>query len=293
MRPRRALLYMPGDDRHKIAKAAALEVDAACMDLEDGVALDRKDEARATIARALAELEFGASERLVRINPVGSGRESADLEAVVPARPDAIVVPKVADAGQIAWVSAMLGKLEGKHGLEPGSVGMLAIIESARGVVNLKEIAGADARLQALIFGALDLAADIHAAATPGAEELGYARQAVVLHAAAFGLDAIDIVAVDFKDLEALGVEARRGAAMGFAGKQVIHPAQVPVVQAAFTPTAEEVDAARRIVQAHEEHQARGTGAFALDGKMVDMPVVRAAQSVLRRAGLPSAMHPE
>jgi len=287
MRPRRALLYMPGDDRHKIEKAAGLPVDTICMDLEDGLALNRKQEGRATIAEALAAIDFGASERLVRINPVGSGLESADLEAVVPAKPDGVVIPKVSSKKQIEWVSAKLGKLERAHGLEHGSIHLLAIIESAMGIVNLKKIAKADARLQALIFGALDFSGDIGAKLTPGGEELLYARSAVVAHSAAFGLDGIDMVAVDFMDLDKLGEEAKQGAAMGFDGKQIIHPAQVEPVQAAFTPTDAEIAEAHKIVQTHAEHQAEGTGAFAIDGQMVDMPVVRAAERVLRRANLP------
>lgn len=287
MRPRRALLYMPGNERHKIEKATTLGVDAVCMDLEDGVALNRKEEARDMVVKALSELDFGSMERLVRINPIGSGMEAGDLEAVIAAKPDGVVIPKVSEAKQIAWASAKLGKLEQASGMKHGSVYILAIIESAKGIVNLKEIAQADKRLQALIFGALDLAGDIGAKRTAEAWEVFYARSAVVTHAAAFGLDAIDMVAVDFKDLGALTAEARRGAAMGFVGKQIIHPAQVALVQTAFTPSAQEIAEARLIVEAHAKHQDEGTGAFAIDGKMVDMPVVRAAERVLARANLP------
>ncbi|MCH7663006.1 MAG: CoA ester lyase [Chloroflexi bacterium] len=286
MPPRRAMLYMPGSDRHKIEKATTLGVDSVCMDLEDGVALNRKEEARETVAKALQELDFGSTERLVRINTVGSGLEAKDLEALIAAKPDGVVVPKVAWAKDIGWVSAKLRKLEGKHGLEHGSIYILAIVESAMGIVNLKEIAQADKRLKALIFGALDLAGDMGAKLTPEANEVLYARSALVTHAAAFGLDAIDMVAVDFKDMAALKKEANQGAQMGYAGKQIIHPAQIELVQAAFTPTEDEIAEARRIVQAHAKHQEEGKGSFALDGKMVDMPVVRSAEKVLERAGV-------
>jgi citrate lyase beta subunit len=277
---------MPGSDRRKIEKAAALDVDVVCMDLEDGTALNRKAEARGTTLQALTALDFGRGERLLRINPVGSGLEQDDLEAVLPGKPDGVVIPKVNSAGEIQWVSEQLDRLEREHGIESGATRLWAIVETARAIVNLKEIASADTRLAALIFGALDFAVDVGAKATPEASEVFYARSAVVAHAAAFGLDAIDMVSVDFKDIEALRAEASYGARLGYVGKQIIHPDQIAPVQAAFTPSEEEVAEARRIVEAHEEHQRQGAGAFALDGKMVDMPVVRAAQRVLARADL-------
>jgi citrate lyase beta subunit len=158
------------------------------------------------------------------------------------------------------------------------------MIETARGVVNLKEIAGASPRLSALVFGAEDLAGDIGAVRTRAAWEVFYARSAVVTHAAAFGLQALDMVYVDYNDAEGLVREARQGAEMGYAGKQIIHPNQIRPVQDAFTPDEAAIAQAKRILEAHHQHQASGLGAFALDGKMVDMPVVRAAEQVLAKA---------
>jgi len=283
MRARRALLYMPGDDRHKIEKALTLGVDCICMDMEDGVALNHKAEARRIIAAALGELDFGRAERLVRINPVGSGLEAEDLEQVLAARPDGIVVPKVETAEQPAWVSGKIEAAELAHGWPIKSIAMLAVVESAKGILNLKEIAAAS-RLQALVFGAEDLAADLGAVRTPAAWEVFYARSALVTAAAANGLQAIDMVSVDFTDLEGLRQQAAFGVQMGFSGKQTIHPNQVAPVQAAFTPDDESVARARRLVAAFEAHQNEGTGAFALDGRMIDMPLVKAARNVLARA---------
>jgi citrate lyase beta subunit len=283
MRARRALLYMPGDDRHKIEKALSLGVDCICMDMEDGVALNHKAEARRIIAAALGELDFGRAERLVRINPVGSGLEAEDLEQVLAARPDGIVVPKVETAEQPAWVSGKIEAAELAHGWPIKSIAMLAVVESAKGILNLKEIAAAS-RLQALVFGAEDLAADLGAVRTPAAWEVFYARSALVTAAAANGLQAIDMVSVDFTDLEGLRQQAAFGVQMGFSGKQTIHPNQVAPVQAAFTPDDESVARARRLVAAFEAHQNEGTGAFALDGRMIDMPLVKAARNVLARA---------
>jgi citrate lyase beta subunit len=284
MRPRRALLYMPATDWRKIEKAATeLDVDCVCLDLEDGAALNRKAEARETAVRALSTLDFGRGERLVRINPVGSGLEIEDLNAVVPAKPDGIVIPKVVGGEDIRSVSATIAVLESTYDLPQGGIVLFAIVESALGIINLREIANADERLAVLVFGAEDLAGDVGAKRTREAHEVFYARSALVTHAAAFGLEAIDMVLVDFNDMDALRTEAHVGAGLGYIGKQVIHPKQIGRVQAAFTPTAEEIAAARRIVAAHAEHQRQGTGAFALDGRMVDMPVVKAAERVLAR----------
>ncbi len=284
MRARRALLYMPGDDMHKIRKAASLGVDSVCMDLEDGVATNRKAEARDSILEALHTLDFGRTERLARINPVGSGLEQADLKAVLAGRPDGIVIPKVKSSEQVRWVSAQIALTEKGNNWPAGAICLIAIIESAPAIINLAQIAPADDRLQALVFGAEDLAGDIGMVRTPAGWEVFYARSAVVTHAAAFDLQAIDMVYVNFKDPEGLKREALQGAQMGFAGKQIIHPNQVIPVQEAFTPDDEAVASAQRIIQAFIEHQQAGMGAFALDGKMVDAPVVKAAERVLARA---------
>jgi citrate lyase beta subunit len=275
MRPRRCLLFMPGDDLKKIQKGISLGVDVVVMDLEDGVALNRKAEARATITNALRDLDFGRSERMVRINPIGSGHEQADLAAVLSHRPDSIMLPKVEHAEHIHWLAEAIA--------DP-AIRLLPIIETARGIVNLKEITAASDRLDALIFGAEDLAGDIGATRTKAGWEVFYARSAIVTYAAAFGFQAIDTLCIDFNDEAALIEDAQFGVQMGFSGKLAIHPKQVNVIQTIFTPTDEQIAAAQRLIAAHDEQQAHGTGAFALDGKMIDMPTIRAAQQVLTKA---------
>ena len=222
MHSRRALLYMPGDDRHKIEKALTLGVDSICMDMEDGVAINKKAEARTSIARALQELEFGSSEKLARINAVGSGLEQADIQAVLPYRPDGIVIPKLEELKQIQWASELIEAAELKNGWPLNSIRVLVDVETARGILNLKEIAS-HPRLDAIIFGGEDFAASIGATRTVEATELLYARQASVTAAAAFGLQAIDIVTIDFKDLEALRAEIGVWCPAGFHG-QADHP---------------------------------------------------------------------
>jgi citrate lyase subunit beta-like protein len=283
MRARRALLYMPGDDRHKIEKALTLEVDCICMDLEDGVALNRKTDARRISTAAMRELSFGRSERLARINAVGSGLENEDIESVLPSRPDGIVVPKVESLEQIQWVSGKIEAAELVYGWPINSIRILADVETARAILNLKEIAS-HPRLDGLIFGSEDFAASVGAQRTAEGVELLYARSAVVTAGAAFGLQAIDMVTVDFRNLEALRREAAFGVQLGYTGKQVIHPAQVGPVQESFTPNDEVINSARQLVDAFENHQKDGRGAFALNGKMIDLPLVKIAQNVLERA---------
>ncbi|HUV26485.1 MAG TPA: CoA ester lyase [Anaerolineales bacterium] len=284
MRSRRALLYVPGDDLHKIRKATTLDVDCVCMDLEDGVAISRKQSARETISNALRTLDFGRSERLVRVNPVASTLVERDLQEILPAQPDGIVIPKVTHADQIRSISEKISIFEDENNLSVDSIILIALIESAQGVVNLGSISSADPRLEALIFGAEDFAADIGAQRSESGWEVFYARSAVVTHCAAHQLQAIDMVNINFHDLTSLHARSTQGARMGYVGKQVIHPDQVQIVQQAFTPTDEEIQEAQALIANFNQHQAEGRGAFGLDGIMIDAPVVKSAQSILERA---------
>ncbi len=274
---------MPGDNWKMITKSVTLGVDSICMDMEDGTAVNKKAEARATIAKALQELDFGASEKLARINSVGSGWEKDDIEAVLPYRPDGIVIPKVESFEHVEWAGKIIEAAELKYGWPINSVRILIGVETAKGILNLKEIA-AHPRLDAIIFGGEDFAASIGAVRTKDAIELLYARQAVVVACAANDLQAIDIVTIDYKDLDALRIESEFGAGLGFSGKQIIHPNQVSAAQEAFTPSEESIAYARRIVETFEASQKKGKGAYALDGKMIDMPLLKNAQKVLARA---------
>jgi citrate lyase beta subunit len=274
---------MPGDDRHKIEKALTLGVDCICMDMEDGVAPNRKSAARQVIAAALGELAFGGSEKTARINAVGSGLESEDIEAILPCRPDGIVLPKVESLDQVGWAAGRIETAELAHGWPVNSIRILAGVETARGILNLKEIAS-HPRLDGVIFGGEDYAASVGAVRSSQSMELLFARSAVVIVAAAFGLQAIDIVNIDFHDMDALRREAVFGAGLGYSGKQVIHPTQVGPVQEAFTPTDEAVRQARQLVEAFEARQKVGSGVYALEGKMIDLPLVKAARGVLARA---------
>jgi citrate lyase beta subunit len=286
---RRSLLFMPGDSLRKIEKAANWEVDTLIMDLEDGVAQNRKLEARASVAEALGRFQFGRRERLVRLNHISTGMVADEIAATVGGRPDGgrppdgYIMPKAEIAQDLHTVDVMLSVAERDQGLAAQSLRLFVMIETARGVMNLREIAGATPRLEGLIFGAEDLAGDIGSVRTKAAWEVFYARSAVVTAAAAFQLQSFDMIYADFNDPAGLEEESRFARQLGFTGKTCIHPNQTPIVNRTFSPSPEEVERARRLVAAFDEQQASGAGAFTFDGKMVDMPMLVAARKILAR----------
>ena len=284
MRSRRAILYVPGSDPHKMEKGASSAADCVALDLEDGVAENRKDDARGMIRKALMNLEFAGAERLVRLNGFATGRTEADLKAVLEGRPDGIILPKVESKEQVERLDTLLAAAEQHPGAGGYRIALLVQVESAMGLLNLREICQASSRIEAVIFGAEDFTASIGAVRSRDGLEILYARSAIVTAAAAYGLQAIDMVQINFKDLVLLEAEARNGASMGFSGKQIIHPVQIAPVQQAFTPTDEEIAWAREVVASAKRYQGQGKGAFALDGVMVDAPLVKQAENLLARA---------
>jgi hypothetical protein len=194
------------------------------------------DEARKTIAEALQTLDFGKSERLVRINPVGSGLENDDLQSVLPYRPDRIVIPKVQEGQQVGWVSEKISEFERVRGWPAGEIALLALIESARAIVNLAEIATSSSRLQGFIFGTEDLAGDIGAVRTRPGWEVFYARSAAVTYAAAFGLQAIDLVFLDFHDEEGLRAESLQVCRWAILASSLFIRARLPRPRMYFHP---------------------------------------------------------
>ncbi|MFQ5577543.1 MAG: HpcH/HpaI aldolase/citrate lyase family protein [Anaerolineae bacterium] len=282
-RLRRAPLFIPADSPRKIEKGLTLDADAIILELEDGVAVSRKTEARQIAAHALQTYNFGRAERLVRINASGTGLTDDDLAATLPARPDGYIIPKVDSAQTIRAIDQKIGQFEATQNWPAGQIKLLALVETAQGVLNLPHIAAAAARLDALILGAEDLAADIGAVRTRAGWETFYAKSALVIAAAAFGLDAIDTPCLSLQDPERLRAEARQAAELGYCGKLAIHPAQLEPLHQIFTPAPDAVSAARRLLNAFDAHQHSGRGVFTLDGKMVDMPLIRAAQKIIQK----------
>jgi citrate lyase beta subunit len=286
-RPRgwRAPLFAPGDSERKITKAAALGADAVILDLEDAVVPANKAPARATVRSALATLDFGRTARLVRINAVGSGFERGDLEETIAGCPDAYMLPKAESGETLREVALFLAELEARAGIEVGTTRLVALIETARGVIEAPHIAAADPRLVALCFGAEDYCASVGALRSAEGVEVLWGRSATVAAAAANGLDAIDTPFVDLHDTAGLAKDAAFARQLGYTGKLAIHPAQIAPLHAAVTPTADEIERARRLLDAYAEHTRAGTGVFAFEGRMVDTPMIRAAERIVTRAG--------
>ncbi|KAG7467097.1 hypothetical protein MATL_G00149690 [Megalops atlanticus] len=291
--PRRAVLYVPGNDERKLRKLTSLDVDCAVLDCEDGVALNKKVEARETIPKMLAELSLGRTEKCVRVNSVSSGLADADLEVILQSAvlPPALMLPKVEDITEVQWfVDRFQHHLKGRTLPEP--IRLVTFVETAVGLLNFKAVCEEVCRLgpkaglhhDGVVFGSDDFCASIGATRTKDARELLYARQKVVVTTKAFGLQAIDLVYIDYQDGEGLRKQAREGALMGFTGKQVIHPNQIKAVQEEFSPSPERVRWARELIAAFDEHQKLGKGAFTFGGSMIDMPSLKQAQNIITLA---------
>ena len=277
---RRSLLFSPADRPGLLRKGPESGADIVCSDLEDAVAPERKPEAREGLVELLSDPAFDPDcEVCVRINSERAAAE-ADLEVLLGAdadlRLDSLMLPKAESAAGVEWVVEEMERWD-------ADLPLLAICESAAGVLRAEEIAAHEA-VDALLFGAEDLSADIGATRTPEGTEVLHAREHVVLAAAAAGVDAIDTLVTDFEAEEHLAEDTRFGLELGYDGKMCIHPAQIPVVNEAFTPDAERIEWAHRILQAAAEAEAEGRGVFRVDGEMVDAPLVTQAERVRDRA---------
>jgi citrate lyase subunit beta / citryl-CoA lyase len=291
--PRRSELTCPGHSLKMMHKAAAAGADEVIFDLEDACAVSQKVAARATVAEALRTATFTPGTiRACRINGVHTPHCHGDLLEVLAgagAYLDVVVLPKVHGADDVRFVDTLLSQAERFHGLTPGRIRLEVLLESAAGLLQAPAIAAASPRLESLIFGVADLAADLGAQGFRDYAPFVPARLQLLLAARAHGLLAIDSVTVQFRDAAQVEADARAGAALGFDGKWAIHPAQVPLINAAFTPSQEAVARARRVVEAYQQADAQGLGAVVLDDEMVDAATVRVEQrrlAVARRAGL-------
>jgi len=290
--PMRSLMFVPAHRERMVQRALGLgefgpgALDVAILDLEDGVPPDAKDAARRAVADALTRPSQGGPLRFVRIERALSDAGGADLDAVVRPGLDGIVAPKVRRAEEIVWLADELEERERRAGVAPGNLRIVASIESAAALVDAPRIAVASERLIGLMFGSEDFALDLGLPTRREGEaaELLYARSATVVAAASAGKLAFDGIWPDIDDAAGLRADTLRARRLGFAGKTLIHPGQIAVVNEIFSPTPAEVDEARRVVRAFDEALGRGHGAVALDGQMLDAPVVDRARRVLRAA---------
>ena len=280
----RSFLFVPGDSERKLEKAASAGADALILDLEDAVAPAAKPAARELVAAYLP----GKSRVWVRVNPLHSEYWEADLEAVIPGQPAGIILPKPRHARDAVRLSECIDRLENHHNIAHGQTKIIALCtEDPEAIFTLHSYIGTVPRLSGLSWGAEDLAAAIGASANrddngrwlPPYE---LARSLCLLAAAAAEVAAIDTVYTDFRDLDGLLRYASNARRDGFDGMLAIHPAQVEVINAAFEPSAEEIERAQRIVELFEQHP--GAGTIGLDGRMIDRPHLVQAQRLLRQA---------
>ena len=275
-------LFVPGHRQKMIDKAFGLKPDATVLDLEDGVPPAEKDNARSLVGEALAARRAGPC-CFVRTQSAGSGAIEADIDAVVRPGLDGVMLPKSEQADDLRRLDAMLTDREAGAGLETGSVRLVAIIETARGLIAAPAIAAACPRMVGLLFGAEDFALDLGMLAVRQGEtgQMLYARSAVAVAAASQGIQAIDRVHLDVADAAGLRADTMLGRELGFSGKALIHPNQIDVVHECFAPSPEQVEHARRVVEAFDKAEAEGQGSIAVDGQLVDLPIVEKARRVL------------
>ena len=285
---RRALLYVPGSSQKMLAKSQSLNLDCVTYDLEDSVTPSLKKTARQNISRLLnGERSATIKENAVRINSLSSGFALDDLTAISHlSNLDTVVVPKVTSAADLRFVSDVLQQSQNSRQESTSPTKVLALIESAKALMDLSSICKATPLLSGLIFAAEDFALDLSITRTPSLTEFLFARSAIVTACKAYDLpSAIDLVCASYKgdqSLANLEGECLAGKRLGFNGKQCIHPNQVEVAQQCFTPSIDELDWAARILVGDEKADRQGRGAWTMDGKMIDMPVVGKAKAMLK-----------
>jgi citrate lyase subunit beta/citryl-CoA lyase len=289
----RSWIFVPGHRQKMIDKALGLSVDAIMLDIEDGVAPIEKDTARRQIAATLdqvyasgaASAKLGPA-RYVRVNAVGHERMHADLAAVVRPGLEGLVLPKVETPDQIKIVEEILARREPEMKVQAGSTRLLVSIESPRGLLNAHVIASSSKRIIGLMFGAEDFGKELGLPTHREGEarEMLYARSALVMAGAAAHVQIVDGVWPDFQDLEGLRKYALQSRRLGFTGMSLIHPSQIDPINATFSPTPSEIEYAQQVVKAFEEGSARGDGAIALGGQLIDLPIVERARRTLELA---------
>jgi len=280
-RLRRTALYIPGNDPSMILNSGIFGPDSVVLDLEDAVSINEKDSARILVRNALRTVDFGPSEVVVRINALSTPYGRDDLEAIVCPELDAVRLPKCEQEEDVRELDEILNKLESERGMTRGSVKIMPLIESAMGSYNAVEIARASSRNSAINFGGEDYTSDMGAQRTREGAELLDIRMRILMAARIAGIDALDTVFGNVNDEEGLVAETRLIKQLGFDGKSIIHPRQVKPIHQVFTPSEKEINKAKRVIQAIEEAEKRSSGVVALDGRMIDAPVVAKARRVL------------
>lgn len=277
------MMFVPGNNPGMLQNAGIYGADTVIFDVEDSVALTEKDAARHLVHNAIKYLKYPC-EVAVRINHIETPFGLDDLKTILPARPDLIRLPKAETAADIRTVDAIISEAEQQCGFEAGSIKMMAAVETARGILNAYDICTASPRMVAIAIGGEDFVADLRTTRTADGKELFAARSQLVLAARAAGINVIDSVFANVNDEDGFIAETQRIKDMGFDGKSVINPRQIKLVHKIFSPSDKEIDKARRVLAAYEEALAKKSGVIALDGKMIDTPIVARAQRTLAYA---------
>ena len=280
---RRSLLFLPGNNPNMLIHAGCLGADAVIFDLEDAVSPAEKDAARVLVRNTMKYMSLPC-ERVVRINGVDTVYWRDDVDAVIPERPDLILLPKTAASADILTLDSYMTEVEKKHGLACGTVGILALIETALGVENAFSIASASKRVKGLFLGAEDLTADLQCKRTKESREIEYSRMRLVVAARAAGVEVYDTPFTDVNDDDGIASDAILAKALGFSGKAAISPRHVDVINHVFSPTLAEIDYAYEVLDAIRRAKAEGKGAISLHGKMIDAPIVARAEHILAMA---------
>lgn len=284
VRLRRTMMFIPGNNPGMMRDPHLYGADSLMFDLEDSVKLAEKDAARFLVYNALTTLNYGDVEKVVRINPLDTEFGKADIEAMVKAGINVIRLPKSETAQDIIDVDNYITECEKKYGIDVGSTGMMAAIESALGVINAYSIAKASNRLIGIAIGAEDYVTDLKTTRTVSGVELFAARSQLLIAARAAGIAALDTVFTDVNDEEGFRREVQLIKDLGFDGKSVLSPRQIAPVIEIFTPTQKEIDYAVRVIGALKEAESKGLGVISLSGKMIDKPVVIRAERILELA---------
>ncbi|MDR3192194.1 MAG: HpcH/HpaI aldolase/citrate lyase family protein [Treponema sp.] len=278
---RRTMLYVPGNNAGMVRDAGIYRSDCIMFDLEDSVPVNEKDSARFLVFQALTSLTYPGKELVVRINDPHTQTGKDDIDAIVSVGKAVIRLPKTESAQDVLDCEELIARAEKKYVRPAGSTRMMAAIESAAGVLNAKEIAFSSGRLTGIAIGAEDYVTDLRTSRSPEGTELLFGRSMVLLAARAAGIDAIDTVYPDVNDEEGLWEETALIRQLGFDGKSVINPRQIKIVHQIFSPSEKEIKNALAVIGAIKEANARGSGVIALNGKMIDKPVVTRAERVL------------
>ncbi|HAM29576.1 MAG TPA: citrate (pro-3S)-lyase subunit beta [Prevotella sp.] len=277
---RRTMMFVPGNNPGMMQDAFIYGPDSIMLDLEDSVTMAEKDTARLLVYNALKTIDYGTTEMVVRVNPLSTPYGKKDIEAVVKAGVDVVRMPKTETADEVREMEAEIERVEKEIGCL-GRTKIMAAIESALGVVNAYAIATASKRMMGIALGAEDYCANLKTQRTPEGIELLLARQTIVVAARAAGIDALDTVYSNLNDMETFRKEVEQIHKMGFDGKSIINPRQIDIVNEVFTPSQKAIDKAMAVVGAIKEAEKRGSGVIALNGKMVDRPVVLRAQRTI------------